>query len=230
MKTINITTKVTITLLISFIAIFNMEAQELIFSDVFEYKNQIATYNSFKKLLNNPTDIESHIKQNIKNDEKILDTLFDFHAIYDIPISNLVNNLIDLGNEQNVFPRMIYTKDLNPTDPLWSPHLQEVKTQFKMGRIEETYHYVFYKVPIVNDDGSILIKWNLYDSIDGKFEYNYGSWYLKEIIENGKSYTYVRNYVHYEMKNYPGYVFIGMKLGGRKDSKNFFKALQKAAQ
>lgn len=205
-------------------------AQESSISNIFEYRNTIASYNSLIKLLNNPTDIESHIKQIRKEDIKILDTLFDFHAIYDIPIYKLSNQLIDIENEQNVFPRMVYSKDLNPEKPFWVPHLQEIKTKFKWGRIEEKYHYIFYKVPIVSNDGSILIKWNLYDSIDGKFEYIFGSWYLKEVIENGKKYTYVRNYVHYGMKNYPPHVYIGMKLGGKNDSKNFLKALTAAAQ
>lgn len=228
MKIVRSSTKIILLILLA--GIVNLGAYELPLSNIFEYKNEVASYNSFRKLLNSPTNIESHIKQNIENNTKILDTLFDFHAIFDIPINNLISHLIDLENEHNVFPRMIFTKDLNPTTPLWSPHLQEVKSQFKMGRIEETYHYIFYKVPIINEDGSILIKWNMYESIDEKFKFIYGSWFLKEIFYEGKSYTYVRNYVHYGMINYPPYVFVGMKLGGRKDSKNFFKALQKAAQ
>ena len=203
---------------------------ELSANNIFEYKNEVAPYSSFKKLLNNPTDIESHIEQIVNNKTKLLDTLFDLHAILEIPIHSLTNNILDLENEQNVYPRMIFSKDLTPTKPLCSPHLQEVKTQFKMGRIEETYNYIFYKVPVINDDGSILIKWNLYNSIDGKFEFSYGSWFLKEIFIDGKKYTYVRNYVHYGMKNYPAYVLIGMKLGGRKDSKDFFKALMEASR
>lgn len=228
MKKINRSFK--IVSLILFAGIVTLGAEELSFSHIFEFKNYIAPYKSFKKLLNNPIEIEAHIDQKREDGDKILDTLFDFHAIFDIPIDKLSINLIDLDNEQYIFPRMIYSKDLNPSDPLWSPHLQEIKTKFKMGRLEETYHYIFNRIPEIKDDGSILIKWNLYESIDGKFEYIYGSWYLKEIIYDNKSYTYVRNYIHYGMKNYPHYVLIGMKLGGRKDSKNFLKALKEASE
>lgn len=222
--------KILVSLFLLILNLTNSFSQELSSCIEFRYKNEIAPYNSFKKLLNNPTEIGSHINQIVDNNSKLLDTLFDFHAIFDIPINNLAENLIDLENEQNVFPRMIYSKDLNPAHPLWSHRLQEIKTQFSMGKLEKTYHYILYKVPEINNDGSILIKWNLYDSIDENFEFSYGSWFLKEIFFEGKKYTYVRNFVHYGMKNYPAYVFIAMKLGGKNDSKGFLKSLMEASR
>jgi len=197
-------------------------------SSVFEYKNKIEPYNNYKQLLNNPKEIDSHITPKLINGVKLLDTLFDFHEILDIPITKLINILIDLEHEQNIFPRMIYTKDLNPEDSLWEAHLQDVKTQFSFGGLKQDYHYIFYKIPILNKDGSFLIKWNLYKSIDKKFNFIYGSWYLKEMVIDNKTYTYVRNYIHYELNNVPPYVILAMHLGGRQGSKNFFKALKKA--
>lgn len=198
--------------------------------NIFEYKDDIAPFNSLEKLLDNPTVIESHIEQKKENGVKTLDNLFDTHAVFDIPIYKLINLVLDLENEQNVFPRMIYTRVLNPSASLWSPHLQMVKTQFSLGRLVQDYHYIFYKIPELREDGSFLIKWNLHESIDSKFDYIFGSWFMKEISFNGKNYTYVRNYAHYGMINYPPYVLLGMKLWGKKDSKGFFEALLAAAE
>ncbi len=230
---INTSTKTMIILLLLLTAIFTLGAQDNSIeshSSIFEYKDNIASFSSLKKLLNRPAVIESYINPEIKDELKLLDTLFDIHAIFNIPISKLINPVVDLENEQNVFPRMIYTKDLNPSTSLWSPHLQEVKIQFRMGTIIQNYNYIFYKVPELREDGSFLIKWNLYKSIDGKFDYSFGSWYMKEIIIQGRTYTYVRNYTHYGIVNYPPYVLLGLKFGGKNGNKSFFKALKEAAE
>ncbi len=196
----------------------------------FEYRDTIAPYKSIKDILNKPCRIESHVKSVVMDGTKVLDTLFDFHAVYDIPIRKLMTNVLDLENEQNVFPRMVYTADLNPKTSLWKPHLQEVKTSFKVGGLGQEYHYIFCKVPSLREDGSFLIKWNLYKSIDGKFKYSFGSWYMKEITENGHTYTYVRNFVHYGLTGYPSYAEVLTKLSGEKDIKRFFKGLKKSAE
>lgn len=230
----NISTGITITLFIfAIVVVLSPGAQEI--SDeshrnIFEYKDTIAPFNTITELLNKPTVIQSHIEQKKEDGVKTLDNLFDTHMVSDIPISKLIYLVLDLENEQNVFPRMIHTKDLNPLDPLYSPHFQKVASHFSFGRIAQNYNYIFYKIPELRGDGSFLIKWNLHESIDDKFDYIFGSWFMKEIYLDGGNYTYVRNYVHYGMINYPAYVLLGMKLGGKNDSKGFLKALQTAAE
>ncbi|MEA1910501.1 MAG: hypothetical protein U9N32_02355 [Spirochaetota bacterium] len=200
------------------------------YDNEFEYRDNIAPFLSIRSIFNEPTEIEVHINPVIENGTKVLDTLFDFHAIYDIPIYKLINIVIDLENEQNVFPRMKYTRDLNPTDSLWDPHFQEVITSFKYGGLGQEYHYVFFKFPEIRKDGSFIIKWNLYESIDNKFNFSFGSWYMKEVIYEEQKYTYVRNFVHFEIVDYPAYVEIISRLLGKGDIKRFFKALQIAAE
>ncbi len=199
-------------------------------SNIIEYRDYIEPFDSLKELLDKPLVIESQISTEKKDGVKILNALSDSHTIFDIPIYKLINLVLDLENEQNVFPRMYFTKDLNPSDSLWSPHLQEVKVSFKFGIFGQDYNYIFYKIPELREDGSFLIKWNLYKSIDGKFDYIFGSWYMKEIIFNGKNYTYIRNYTHYGIIDYPPYVFMAMRIGGKKDIKDFLKALLAAAE
>jgi len=196
----------------------------------FEYRDSIAPYKLISKILDNPVKIESHINPVKIDGVDVLDTLFDFHAVYDIPIYKLIDKVLDLGNEHNVFPRMIYFADLNPTAPLWAPHLQEVITSFKLGSLGQEYHYIFYKIPERRKDGSFLIKWNLYKSIDGKFNFSFGSWYMKEISNDGHNFTYVRNFVHYGIVDYPAYIALVSRLAGKSDVRGFFHALQAAAE
>lgn len=197
-------------------------------SNIFEYRDYIGPFDSLKELLDKPSVIESQISTEKKDGVKILNALSDSHTIFDIPIYKLINLVLDLENEQNIFQRMYFTKDLNPSDSLWSPHLQEVKASFKFGIFVQDYNYIFYKIPELREDGSFLIKWNLYESIDGKFDYIFGSWYMKEVIFNGLTYTYIRNYTHYGIVDYPSYVMIAIKLGQKKDSKAFINALKAA--
>lgn len=199
-------------------------------SSIFEYRDHMEPVDLLKELLNKPTIIESQINPGKKDGVKILNVLFDSHVIFEIPIHRLIGLVLDLENEHNIFPRMYWTKDLNPSDPLWDPHLQEVKASFKFGIFGQDYNYIFYKIPELREDGSFLIKWNLYKSINGKFDYIFGSWYMKEIIFNGKNYTYIRNYTHYGIIDYPPYVLMAMRIGGKKDIKDFLKSLQAAAE
>lgn len=223
-----------ITALLIFISVMSgigaLDNAQILNNRVFEYRDYIAPYKSIDRILDNPTKIEAHINPIKKDGVKVLDTLFDFHAVYDIPIQILVDKVLDLGNEQNVFPRMIYTKDLNPADSLWAPHLQEVRTSFKLGRLGQEYHYIFYKIPKLRNDGSFVIKWNLYESIDSKFDFSFGSWYMKEISNDGHNFTYVRNFVHYGIVDYPPYVALISRLAGERDVRGFFKALRTAAE
>ncbi len=226
-------TNITVILFILLTAITGLNAQENLntsYSNIFEYKDDIAPFVSVEELLNNPTRIESYINPEKKDGVKVLDSLTDFHAVYDIPMHKLIKLVLDLENEQNVFPRMIYTADLNPDDPPWSPHLQEAIMSFKLGMIGSEYHSIFYKIPELREDGSFLIKWNLYESIDGNFDFVFGSWYMKEIFADGRKYTYVRNFAHYGIADYPTYVMIAIKIGGGKDSKAFLHSLRNAAE
>lgn len=214
----------------AYAGLYAQEIPDISNSSIFEYRDHMEPVDSLKELLNNPSVIESQIYSEKKDDVKILNTLFDSHAIFEIPIYKLIDLVLDLENEHNIFPRLYSTKDLNPSDPLWHPHLQEVKASFKFGIFGQDYNYIFYKIPELRKDGSFLIKWNLYKSIDGKFDYSFGSWYMKEIIFNGKKYTYIRNYVHYGIIDYPPHLPMAMKIGGKKDIKAFIKALKDAVE
>jgi hypothetical protein len=226
-------TNIIIILFILFFTGTGLYAQESPYrstSNIFEYRDYAEPVDSLKELLNKPSVIESEIKPEKKDGVKILNVFFDSHVIFEIPIYKLIFLVLDLENEHNIFPRMYWTKDLNPSDSLWHPHLQEVKASFKFGIFGQDYNYIFYKIPELREDGSFLIKWNLFKSIDGKFDYSFGSWYMKEIIFNGQKYTYIRNYVHYGIIDYPPHVIMAMKIGGKKDIKAFIKALHTAAE
>ena len=200
------------------------------YSNIFEYRDSIYPNSSFEELLDKPSVIDYYINPEKRDELKILNTLFDTHIVVDIPMYKLINLVLDLENEQKVFPRMTYTKDLNPDSSLWANHLQEAIMSFKLGFFGSEYHSIFYKIPELREDGSFLIKWNLYESIDGKFDFVFGSWYMKEIIFNGKKYTYIRNYVHYGIIDYPPHVLMAMKIGGKKDIKAFIRALKDAVE
>ncbi len=210
--------------------LYAQEISDISNSNIFEYRDHKEPVDSLNDLLDKPSIIESQIYPEKKDGVKILNVLFDSHAIFEIPIYKLIDLVLDLENEQKVFPRMTYTKDLNPDSSLWTNHLQEAIMSFKLGIFGSEYHSIFYKIPELREDGSFLIKWNLYESIDGKFDFVFGSWYMKEIIFIGKKYTYIRNYVHYGIIDYPPYVLMAMRIGGKKDIKAFIRALKDAVE
>jgi len=57
----------------------------------FEFRNKIIPLNSYENLINNPKVIETYIFSTKIDNKQILDTLYDFHVLYDIPINKLIN-------------------------------------------------------------------------------------------------------------------------------------------
>jgi len=210
--------------------LYSVDIKSQLPSNIFKFQNEKVPLDCYNQLINKPSAIKIRIFQNKIDDIPILNVLFDFHVVYKLPIDQLFSKVLNLNEEQKIFPRIIYSKDLNPEDGLWKPHFQEIKTQFTFSFYKENFNYIFYKIPIQNSDGSFLIKWNLYDSVDEKFLYNYGSWYMEEIIIDNQKYTYIRNYINYGMKKYHFYTELATNIGGANEPISFFNALKKATQ
>lgn len=154
----------------------------------------------------------------------------DYHALYPLPIESFIAVLIDLDNEESVFPNMTYTKDLTPNRGWEEPHYQEVVNSFKFLGIGEKYHYIVYRKPTWHSDGSFTSHWALVKSIDEKYNTLYGSWFLKEISLEGEPHTYVRNYVETELIDPPPLLKTIRSIFGKATVRRFFDSLYEAAR
>ncbi len=154
----------------------------------------------------------------------------DYHAVFPLPIESFIAVLLDVENEDSVYPNMTYTKDLTPNRDWNQAHYQEVVNSFKFLGIGEKYHYIVYRVPTWYPDGSFTSHWALVKSIDGKYETLFGSWYVKEVSLNGEPHTYVRNFVETEMIDPPPFLKTVRNIFGKNTVRRFFESLYSAAQ
>lgn len=154
----------------------------------------------------------------------------DYHALYPLPIESFIAVLIDIENEDSVYPNMTYTKDLTPNRDWNEARYQEVVNSFSFLGIGEKYHYIVYRKPTWYPDGSFTSHWTLVKSVDEKYKTLYGSWFVKEVMLEGKPHTYVRNFVETEMIDPPPLLKTVRSIFGKATVRRFFDSLYEAAR
>ena len=184
---------------------------------------------SFEGLDSTAQKIEARIEnQNQNGGDKVL-LLTDYHAVFPLPIEELIPVFLDHENEDEVYPRIRKSRDLSPNAEISAPHFQEVKTSFTFLGIGQKYHYVLYRIPRWYEDGSFMLHWALVRSMDGKYFELYGSWYLQEFRRGGERHTYLRNFVQTGLNDPPAIIKAVTSLFATSSVRGFFKAVYDAA-
>lgn len=183
---------------------------------------------SFQSLDLTAEKIEARIEGGEDGQDDIL-LMTDYHAVFPLPIEQVVPIFLDHENEDRVYPRIKESRDLSPNAGLLDPHFQEVKTSFTFLGIGQKYHYILYRVPHWYEDDTFMLNWALVHSVDGRYYELYGSWYLEEFQREGKSHTYLRNFVRTGLIDPPSIVKTVSGLFATNSVRNFFKAVYNAA-
>ncbi|MFO7849627.1 MAG: hypothetical protein R6V67_06680 [Spirochaetia bacterium] len=163
----------------------------------FEYRDAPPSSTDFDTLSSRAKEVHTVLEEPEDSKERRLYTLTDFHGVFPFSIERIIPVFTEYEDEHETYGHMFYTKDLSPEEGPMEPHFQEVKTGFKFLGIGAEQHYILYKVPERLSEDEFLIKWNLAESVDGKFYLFYGSWYLKQLppdTEDSSARTYIRNY------------------------------------
>ena len=195
--------------------------------DRFIFRDCPAT-GSFQSLNLTAQKIEARIEE-VENGQDNILLLTDYHAVFPLPLEQLVPVFLDHENEDRVYPRIKESRDLSPNAGLLDPHFQEVRTSFTFLGIGQKYHYILYRVPHWYGDDSFMLNWALVHSVDGKYYELYGSWYLEEFQREGKRHTYLRNFVRTGLTDPPSIVKTVTGLFATNSVRNFFEAVYDAA-
>ena len=176
------------------------EGELLVADTEFEYRDSALISGNPSSLSSDPEEILTVIddpRNGEKEGERRLYTVTDFHAVFPFPLEEIIPVFTSFDEEHTVYDRIVYTKDLSPEASAMEPHFQEVKTAFRFLGIGTQQHYILYKVPERISEDEFIIKWNMTESVDGKFYKYYGSWYLKRLSPaegSSEPRTYIRNY------------------------------------
>ena len=129
----------------------------------------------------------------IDGDRK-LQYITDYHAVFTgVPFAVLAELLADFEHAEVVFPRVKRSIDYNPDRPLSERHRQENNTAFTFLGIGLRYHYIIDLNVEKYSADEFQLRSELHNSLDGRFDQFYGSWYLKKIEDGtGVEKVYVR--------------------------------------
>jgi hypothetical protein len=206
----------------------------LLFGQEFsEYRFQIASGTNVKNLVDTAREVEFFI-DNFKSSEgkKIVISHSDFHVVFDIPIEYIIMVFEDQDRQVEIVPRLMEYeyKILSEGPPLLLEQTQLIGIDF-MGVSATYYNLLLTEMGERNSNTkkSYGIRWTLIDSLDDKLKANDGSWYVEEVIVDGRRMTYIRNLNISQIQD----TFFGLeftlKSFAPSDTKKMFDAIKKDA-
>jgi hypothetical protein len=153
----------------------------------------MAPFESVKDILSNPKKVDFNLVTWREEENKIIRSETDVHAIYPHPVSYFVDEMLDYENTKNVFPRAVESLLEYAADDPFGLHSLWMHIDVKVLGFGAEYTYVTDNWMELCNAG-YLQKYNLNRSPDGTLYQVLGSWYLEEIQYNGKPHTYIRNF------------------------------------
>lgn len=208
-------------------AVSSRETDRKDFSSHAQIAEKSRSEEALKGLIENPSRVQAEI---IPQEGSSIIALFDYHAVYPLEMEKFISVMLDISGEDEIYPAVVISEDLNPELDPWEARFQEVKLSYKLLGIGETYHYQVFRTPERLDDTTFLVQWYLTNSLDEKLFLLDGFWYVKEITLQGKPYSYVRNRVQTGFVKTLPLAGTLMKLFSNRESRAYYDALYEQAR
>jgi hypothetical protein len=170
-----------------------VQADPLVPEAEFMVRAEIAPFESVEDLLFNPKKIDFKLTSWSQNDRKVIRSETDVHAIYPYPVGYFVEELLDFENTKNIFPRVVESVLEEASEDPFGLHTLWVHIDVKVLGFGAEYTYATNNWMERHGSG-YLQKYNLNRSPDGMLYQLVGSWYVEEILYQGKPHTYIRNF------------------------------------
>ncbi len=115
------------------------------------------------------------------------------HALYPVDALAIVNALKDAETLVEIIPDLAIHETLCTGGPNMRKELQ--RTEFRVLFFTFGTEYLIDVHYAINGPDEYGSYWGMYESLDGKLAYQYGSWYFKNVMIDGRQYTYVRHFI-----------------------------------
>jgi hypothetical protein len=125
--------------------------------------------------------------------KKIVEGRGEAHAVYALPIEVLAS-VLDTTMDQLRFSPGLLDERINLKDGPRTVVYQELGIEFLGIRVSYKTRSEIYRDELPG--GAIGFRARLVESLDGKIYESFSSWYLCPVTAWGKTYTYVRFYMH----------------------------------
>jgi hypothetical protein len=164
--------------------------------DEFIYKfglfDEVHTHADLLALLENPTVITAEAVPAGPDVEASTIATTEIHVLYPIEASAMVETLNDAESLTSFMPNLAVHETICRIGPNMVKQFQ--RTEFNVLFLTFGTEYlidVYYALNGPEEYGSY---WGMYESVDDKLAYQYGSWYFKNITIDNRQYTYVRHF------------------------------------
>jgi len=156
-------------------------------------RGEMASFETVDELLFNPQKIDFKLASWQQDEQKIIRSETDLHAIYPYPVEYFIDELLNFENTKNTFPRVVDSVLEDASADPFGLHTLWVHIDVKVLGFGAEYTYVTNNWMERCGNG-YLQKYNLNRCPDGTLYQLIGSWYVEEIQYQGKPHTYIRNY------------------------------------
>ena len=146
-------------------------------------------------LVDHPASVDSYSGSFIDpaTRKKIIEGRGEAHAVYALPIE-LLASVLDTSLDQLRYSPGILDERINLRDGPRTVVYQELGLEFLGIRVSYKTRSEIYRDELPG--GAVGFRARLVESLDGKIYESYSSWYLCPMTAWGKTYTYVRFYMH----------------------------------
>lgn len=187
--------------------------------DEFVYKFGIApsirSDSDLLTLLENPTVLIAEAVPAGEGDPAATVTTTETHVLYPIRAKSMAETLMDAEALTEFIPDLAIHETLcrNGSDMI----KQFQRTEFNVLFFTFGTEYLIDLYYALNGPEEYGSYWGMYESLDGKLAYLFGSWYFKDVVIDGRQYAYVRHFITNGVKpRIPGLrMIISRSAGGR---------------
>jgi hypothetical protein len=124
----------------------------------------------------------------------------DAQGVYDVPLGDLISVLDDPAGAKSYSPRLLEAK-IEETDGTRVILYQDIGIVF-LG-IKVSYRFRAEQIRDELSPTEVGYRVRLLESLDGNFYEAYTSWYLKEVLVDGRTLVYIRNYTRPGLRRPP---------------------------
>ena len=146
------------------------------------------------ELIENPTVFVSDARAAGSDDPAATIVTTETHAVYPIRPGSLAAILRDDDDLADIVPDLVVHETICEHSPSMIKQYQ--RTEFHVLFFTFGTEYLIDAYYALNGPDEYGSYWGMYESLDGKLAYQYGSWYFRSIELDGREYTYARHYIY----------------------------------
>ena len=188
-----------------------------------------APFESIESLLKSPVKIEMNLRSWKHDNQKIIRSETDIHAIYPYPVEFFVDELLNFENTESIYPRVKESFVEYASNDRFGKHSLFVHMGVEVLGFGADYTYVTDNWMEHAQKGYVQ-KYRLNRSPDGMLYQLLGSWYIEEIMLKGEPHTYIRNYAIIGIQQGTLPMELAMKAFGLWQLKQIFKNLSASVE